>query len=84
MKFAAKVIAFAVAATLSSVAVAQKSESKVELQNLNQSQSGLLNKQEMDLGNAKAGGKSNVNIKNVNQSQSGLLNNQKANVGNAE
>jgi hypothetical protein len=45
------------------------SKSTVELQNLNQSQSGLLNKQELDLGNAKSGGNATVNVKNVTQGQ---------------
>ena len=55
---------------------------KVDANNINQSQVGLLNSQEMDLGNAKGKGSStNVNVKGVNQSQAGLLNKQKMSVG---
>ena len=44
----------------------------------------MLNNQNLEVGNAKDGGKSNVNIKNVSQNQAGMLNNQQMNVGNAQ
>jgi hypothetical protein len=50
---------------------------------VNQSQVGMLNKQDMAIGNASGGGTSNVTAKNINQSQVGMLNQQKMNVGNA-
>ena len=78
-----KVAAIAIATLFAGAASAQ-STSKVQVNDINQNQSGLLNKQEMDLGNAKGGGKSDVKIDKVTQSQSGLLNAQKMGIGNAE
>jgi hypothetical protein len=60
------------------------SQSKVNVSNINQQQAGMLNKQEMAIGNASAGGKSNVTAKNINQQQAGMLNQQKMNIGNAQ
>ena len=85
MNLKSKVVAVAIATLFAGSAFAQSgSQSKVDVGNINQTQAGLLNKQEMDLGNAKAGGKSQVTAKNINQTQAGLLNQQKMNVGNAQ
>ena len=46
---------------------------QVQAQDLNQSQAGLLNKQSMDLGNTKGGGKAQVNAKNISQGRLGYL-----------
>ena len=71
-------LACLIAALFAAPALAQ-----VQAQDLNQSQAGLLNKQSMDLGNTKGGGKAQVNAKNINQGQAGLLNSQEMSIGNA-
>ena len=84
MKLNHKVAAVAIATLFAGVSFAQTgSTSKVTVDAINQTQSGLLNKQEMAIGNATGGGKSDVTAKNINQSQVGMLNQQKMNVGNA-
>ena len=85
MKLKHKVVAVAIATMFAGAAFAQSgSTSKVDVQGINQQQAGMLNKQEMDLGNAKGGGKSDDTAKNINQQQAGMLNQQKMSIGNAE
>ena len=85
MKLKHRVVAVAIATMFAGAAFAQSgSQSKVDVANINQTQAGMLNKQEMDLGNAKGGGKTYVTAKNINQTQAGMLNQQKMNVGNAQ
>src|SRR4051794_28177664 len=82
IRIRASLIACAVAALYSSsMALAQTA--KVDAQDVKQSQAGLLNSQQMDLGNTSNKGDSKVNVKGVNQSQAGLLNSQKLGVGNS-
>src|SRR5438132_13569055 len=85
MKVNDEVVAVPVATVLAGAAFAQSgSQSKVNVEGINQQQAGMLNKQEMDLGNAKGGGKTDVTAKNINQQQAGMLNQQKMSIGNAE
>jgi hypothetical protein len=73
---------------LTSAGAFAASESDVNVDGARQTQSGSRNKQQMDVGNAKAGlfqgAKSHVVAKNVSQTQSGSRNNQGMNLGNAE
>src|SRR5262245_22945877 len=76
-------VACAVAAIFVSAGVLAQSQSKVNTQDVNQSQVGMLNQQTMDLGNASNKGNSKVDVKGVNQSQAGMLQQQKMAIGNA-
>ena len=58
-------------------------ESSVDLKNARQQQSGALNSQSANLGNASGSGKSKVKIDNFSQQQSGALNSQTLALGNA-
>lgn len=81
-----KKISTLLAAVIAIASAQALAETKVDLKDSGQSQAGgLLNKQEMQMGNVKGGGKSDVKAKNVKQSQAGgLLNKQEMNVGNQE
>jgi hypothetical protein len=61
-----------------------RSMTKVNVQNITQSQTGLINKQEINIGNAVKGSITDVTAKGVTQNQSGMLNQQKMNIGNAQ
>jgi len=82
MKVSTLLIAAAVSAVFASTAFAQKSD--VNLKNAKQVQSGALNKQKADIGNATGkGSKSKVRASNIKQTQSGALNKQTLKIGNA-
>src|SRR5258706_14520669 len=71
-----------IAATTFGTAFAQ-STSQVTLFGASQNQSGALNSQTANIGNASGSGRSNVTVFGASQNQSGALNSQTANIGNA-
>ena len=78
-----KIAVAVILATGFGVAFAQ-STTNVDLINANQNQSGALNSQGANVGNASGSSKSNVTSINQNQNQSGALNSQTLNAGNAQ
>jgi len=77
------ILAIAAIATALSGAAWAQSKSDVNLNNARQNQSGALNSQTANIGNAASGGQSKVNASGISQTQSGALNSQKLELGNA-
>ena len=84
---------FAIAAVFGLVALAQahvfagsvgKIDNKIQVENVNQKVSGLLNKNELTVGTVKGNAgyvKQDIQVKNVNQKASGLLNKNQIEIG---
>ena len=64
-------------------AQAQTSTTRVDLGGAVQSQSGVANRQEAEIGNARDGGRTDVTVGRTTQSQSGVANRQSLKIGNA-
>src|SRR6188474_1919569 len=77
-------LAYAITALFVSSGAIAQSTSKVDTQNINQTQAGMLQQQELTIGNANQGGQSNVQVSNVTQGQAGMLQRQKMAIGDAD